>query len=198
VCPTTCNQVLHPGGASSQWLVGIDEHLDAPLDMDFVQQTFGVMLGSGAIMSTTRPSIRARRVALAKFFAHESCGKCTPCREARAGSRRSVPHVARLGRPEDLDCCSTSRQHLTGRDERAVHPDDDLPLGPSAVSCIASLHKYFRAEIEQQYIGAPREREDHADRDRRRRLVRGPAGELVIKAAQDHGIYIRASAGTSA
>ena len=39
-----------PGGASSQWLTGSDEHLDAPLDMDFVQQTFGDMLGSGAIM----------------------------------------------------------------------------------------------------------------------------------------------------
>jgi len=36
-----------PGGASSQWLTGSDEHLDAPLDMDYVQQTFGVMLGSG-------------------------------------------------------------------------------------------------------------------------------------------------------
>ena len=34
-----------PGGASSQWLIGSDEHLDAPLDMDFVQQTIGVMLG---------------------------------------------------------------------------------------------------------------------------------------------------------
>ena len=53
-----------PGGASSQWLTGSDEHLDAPLDMDYVQQTFGVMLGSGAVMvydDTTEP--RARRVA---------------------------------------------------------------------------------------------------------------------------------------
>src|SRR5262249_13850533 len=71
-----------PGGAAAQWLTGGDEHLDAPLDMDFVQQTFGVMLGSGVVMvfdETVDPLLVAWR--LAKFFSHESCGKCTPCRE---------------------------------------------------------------------------------------------------------------------
>ncbi len=48
------------------------------------------MLGSGAIMvfdETTDPLLVSWR--LAKFYAHESCGKCTPCREGTAGSRRS-------------------------------------------------------------------------------------------------------------
>jgi NADH:ubiquinone oxidoreductase subunit F (NADH-binding) len=85
---------LIPGGASSQWLSGSDEHLDAPLDMDYVQQTFGVMLGSGAVMvfdQTTDPILVAWR--LAKFFAHESCGKCTPCREGTGGSSGALPDV---------------------------------------------------------------------------------------------------------
>jgi len=94
-----------PGGASSQWLTGSDEHLDAPLDMDFVQQTYGVMLGSGAIMvfdETVDPVLVAWR--LAKFFAHESCGKCTPCREGTGWIEKVLYRMSHgLGRPEDLD-----------------------------------------------------------------------------------------------
>jgi len=70
-----------PGGASFQWLVNRDEHLDAIYDMDFVQQNLGTTLGSGAVMvfdDSTDPLLVAWR--LAKFYAHESCGKCTPCR----------------------------------------------------------------------------------------------------------------------
>jgi len=74
-----------PGGASSPWL--LEEHLDAPLDMDYVQSELSAttMLGSGAVMvydETVDPLLVAWRIA--KFFAHESCGKCTPCREGTA------------------------------------------------------------------------------------------------------------------
>ena len=94
-----------PGGASSQWLTGSDVHLDAPLDMDFVQQTFGVMLGSGAVMvydDTVNPVLIAWR--LAKFFAHESCGKCTPCREGAGWIEKVLYRISHGdGRPNDLD-----------------------------------------------------------------------------------------------
>ena len=68
-----------PGGASAPWLM--PEHLDEPLDMDRASE-LKTMLGSGAIMvfdETVDPLLVSWR--LAKFFAHESCGKCTPCRE---------------------------------------------------------------------------------------------------------------------
>jgi NADH-quinone oxidoreductase subunit F len=146
-----------PGGASSQWLVGIDEHLDAPLDMDFVQQTFGVMLGSGAIMvydETVDPVLVAWR--LAKFFAHESCGKCTPCREGAGWIEKVLYRMSHgLGRPEDLDLLFDVGDNISPGVMNAPFVQTTIcPLGPSTVSCIASLHKYFRAEIEQQYVGA--------------------------------------------
>jgi NADH-quinone oxidoreductase subunit F len=143
-----------PGGASSQWLIGSDEHLDAPLDMDFVQQTFGVMLGSGAVMvydETVDPVLVAWR--LAKFFAHESCGKCTPCREGTGWLEKILYRMSHgEGRPEDLALLFDVGDNISPGVTSAPFVQTTIcPLGPSAVSPVASLHKYFREEIEARY-----------------------------------------------
>ena len=139
-----------PGGASSQWLTGSDEHLDAPLDMDYVQQTFGVMLGSGAVMvydETVDPVLVAWR--LAKFFAHESCGKCTPCREGTGWIEKVLYRMSHgLGRPTDLDLLLDVGDNISPGLNAPFSQTTICPLGPSAVSPIVSLHKYFRDEIE--------------------------------------------------
>jgi NADH-quinone oxidoreductase subunit F len=140
-----------PGGASSQWLTGSDEHLDAPLDMDFVQQTYGVMLGSGAVMvfdETTDPLLVAWR--LAKFFAHESCGKCTPCREGTGWIEKVLYRMANgMGRPEDLDLLFDVGDNISPGVTNAPFTQTTIcPLGPSVVSSIASLHRYFRDEVQ--------------------------------------------------
>jgi NADH-quinone oxidoreductase subunit F len=139
-----------PGGASSQWLTGSDEHLDAPLDMDFVQQTFGVMLGSGAVMvydETVDPLLVAWR--LAKFFAHESCGKCTPCREGTGWIEKVLYRMSHgLGRPEDLDLLLSVGGNISPGVSNAPFVQTTIcPLGPSSVSCVASLDKYFHDEV---------------------------------------------------
>jgi NADH-quinone oxidoreductase subunit F len=140
-----------PGGASSQWLTGSDEHLDAPLDMDYVQQTFGVMLGSGAVMvydDTTNPALVAWR--LAKFFAHESCGKCTPCREGAGWIEKVLYRISHgEGRPNDLDLLYSVGNSISPGVMNAPFTQTTIcPLGPSTVSSVASLHKYFKEEIE--------------------------------------------------
>ena len=144
---TGATAVEVPGGASSQWLIGSDEHLDAPLDMDFVQQTFGVMLGSGAVMvydETVDPVLVAWR--LAKFFAHESCGKCTPCRE---GTYWLAQIYARLetgaGTEADLDKLLDISDNIFGKSFCA--------LGGGAASPIVSSLKYFRDEYEAHLAG---------------------------------------------
>ncbi len=139
-----------PGGASSQWLTGSDEHLDAPLDMDFVQQTYGVMLGSGAVMvfdETVDPLLVAWR--LAKFFAHESCGKCTPCREGTGWIEKVLYRMSHgQGRPEDLDLLvSVGGSISPGVANTPFVQTTICPLGPSSVSCIASVNKFFRDEV---------------------------------------------------
>jgi NADH-quinone oxidoreductase subunit F len=139
-----------PGGASSQWLTGSDEHLDAPLDMDYVQQTFGVMLGSGAVMvydETTDPVLVAWR--LAKFFAHESCGKCTPCREGTGWIEKVLYRMSHgLGRPEDLDLLLDVGDNISPGLNAPFSQTTICPLGPSAVSPVVSLNKFFRDEIQ--------------------------------------------------
>jgi NADH-quinone oxidoreductase subunit F len=139
-----------PGGASFQWLIDTDEHLDAIYDIDFVSQNLGTTLGSGAIMvfdDTVDPLRVAWR--LAKFYAHESCGKCTPCREGTGWIEKILYRMANgLGRPSDFDLLVDVGAGISPDVMRAPFTQTTLcPLGPSVVSPIASLHKYFGDEI---------------------------------------------------
>jgi NADH-quinone oxidoreductase subunit F len=68
-----------PGGASAAILRA--EHADLPLDFDHLAKA-GSMLGSAAVIVMDEDTCIVRSAArLAKFFNHESCGQCTPCRE---------------------------------------------------------------------------------------------------------------------
>src|SRR3954447_6875984 len=70
-----------PGGSSSPVLPGTDEYLDIPYDFDSMAKA-GSMLGSGAIIVIDDSnSIVDVAYKTAYFYRHESCGKCTPCRE---------------------------------------------------------------------------------------------------------------------
>src|SRR3954452_16155153 len=82
-----------PGGSSAPVLPGTDEFLDLPYDFDSMQKA-GSMLGSGAII-VVDDSVPVLDVALktAKFYRHESCGKCTPCRE---GTNWTVKMLERI------------------------------------------------------------------------------------------------------
>jgi len=91
-----------PGGASAPWF--FEEHLDLPLSAKEVGDA-GSMLGSGAvvIMDDTTDAVKAAwRVVM--FFAKESCGKCTPCREGTTWLRRIYERLlSGNGRMEDID-----------------------------------------------------------------------------------------------
>lgn len=137
-----------PGGASSQWLTG--EHLDVPLDMDLVTREYGVMLGSGAIMVFDE-TVCPVRVALrfAKFFAHESCGKCTPCREGTGWIEKVLYRIEHgSGRPEDFALLLDIGDNISPGLNAPFSQTTICPLGPSAVSAVVSLDKFFRDEVE--------------------------------------------------
>jgi len=90
-----------PGGGSAPWFTA--EQLDIPFEGPQAGAA-GSMLGSGAVMvmdSTT--DIPAAALTLVKFYAHESCGKCVPCREGGTWLYRIVERiVAGNGTDEDL------------------------------------------------------------------------------------------------
>ena len=91
-----------PGGGSAPWF--LPDQLDIPFEGSEAGQA-GSMLGSGAVMvmdSTT--DIPAAALTLVKFYAHESCGKCVPCREGGTWLYRILERiVAGDGTDADLD-----------------------------------------------------------------------------------------------
>ena len=148
-----------PGGASSPWLV--PEHLDAPLDMDYVQGELRSMLGSGAVMvfdETTDPLLIAWR--LAKFFAHESCGKCTPCREGSGWIEKVLYRMSHgEGRAEDLDLLLSFGNNIVPGLNAPFAQTTICALGPSTMSPVVSLDRWFREEIVERM----RREEDRRD-----------------------------------
>jgi NADH-quinone oxidoreductase subunit F len=136
-----------PGGASAPWF--FEEHLDLPLDKPTVDKA-GSMLGSGAIvvMDETTDAVKACwRVV--RFFARESCGKCTPCREGTTWLERVLKRILTgAGRPEDLDLLLEISEGISPGIAWPPRQTTICPLGPSAVSPIASALQRFRPEFE--------------------------------------------------
>ena len=91
-----------PGGGSAPWF--LPDQLDLPFEGKVIGAA-GSMLGSGAVMvmdDTT--DIPAMALNLAGFYAQESCGKCTPCREGTTWLRRILERIVLgHGTSADLD-----------------------------------------------------------------------------------------------
>jgi len=126
-----------PGGSSTPLFTG--QHLDTPLDFESVGQA-GSMLGTRALQIFDDSTCVVRAVLRwTEFYKHESCGKCTPCRE---GTYWMVQVLRRLengeGSPADLDLLLDTCDNLLGR--------SFCPLGDGATSCITSSIQYFRDE----------------------------------------------------
>lgn len=141
-----------PGGASAPWFY--EEHLDLPLDKAIVDQA-GSMLGSGAIvvMDETTDAVAACHN-LVRFFARESCGKCTPCREGTAWMEQILRRILnRQARPEDLDLLLDICDNISPGFAWPPKMTTICPLGPSAVSPVTSALTRFREEFET-YIAA--------------------------------------------
>jgi NADH-quinone oxidoreductase subunit F len=135
-----------PGGASAPWFFG--EHLDLPLEAGAVGAA-GSMLGSGAIivMDETTDAVRACW-RLVRFFARESCGKCTPCREGTSWLEKILARMLDgHGRPSDVDKLLDISDNISPEITWPPKQTTICPLGPSAVSPIASAIMRFRDEF---------------------------------------------------
>ncbi|GAB2442248.1 NADH-quinone oxidoreductase subunit NuoF [Nocardia tengchongensis] len=126
-----------PGGSSTPLFTA--EHLDVPLDYEGVSAA-GSMLGTKALQIFDDTTCVVRAVLRwTEFYAHESCGKCTPCRE---GTYWLVQLLQRLengqGDPTDLDKLADIADNINGKSFCA--------LGDGAASPIFSSLKYFRDE----------------------------------------------------
>src|SRR5687768_1042696 len=141
-----------PGGSSAPVLTGSDEHLDLPYDFDTLAKA-GSMLGSGAII-VVDDSVSIVDVALktAKFYRHESCGKCSPCRE---GTNWTVKMLERIqsgeATPMDLDIMASVCENIIG--------NCLCVLGDAMAMPVGSMVEKFRPEFEA-YIEEARRRNE--------------------------------------
>lgn len=150
-----------PGGGSAPWFFG--DHLDLPLEASEIGPQ-GTMLGSGAVMvmDETTDIVKAA-LRLVRFYAEESCGKCTPCREGTVWEEKILIRIMNgEGTLEDIDLLeSVGRNISPGVYPVASHPSEGLdavpfppkqtticPLGPSSVAPISSALRRFRHEFE--------------------------------------------------
>jgi NADH-quinone oxidoreductase subunit F len=129
-----------PGGSSVPVLT--PDQIDATLDFDSMAE-HGTMLGSGAVIAIDdRCCMVQLGLRVAQFYRHESCGKCTPCRE---GTRWMVQILRSIeeGRAGqgDLDLLLDVCDRILGKCL--------CPLGDAAAMPVASYVSRFRAEFQR-------------------------------------------------
>jgi NADH-quinone oxidoreductase subunit F len=126
-----------PGGASAPFLT--PDHLDVKMDFESVAAA-GSMLGSGGVtVMEEGTSMVWAALRLMEFFYHESCGKCTPCREGSSWLVQTMRRiVAKRGRAQDLETLTDLCKNIAGRTVCA--------FGDAEVAPIMSTLKYWRPE----------------------------------------------------
>lgn len=130
-----------PGGASTDFLV--EEHLDLPLDFDSVAKA-GSRLGTGTMVVLDDRTCPVGMVHnLEMFFARESCGWCTPCRDGLPWVEK-ILRAIESGEGEDGDL------ELLRRHARLLGPGRTFcAFAPGAVEPLQSALKYFAADFER-------------------------------------------------
>ncbi|MFJ6212485.1 NADH-quinone oxidoreductase subunit NuoF [Streptomyces sp. NPDC092296] len=167
-----------PGGSSTPMFT--DQHLDVPLDYEGVGAA-GSMLGTKALQVFDETTCVVRAVTRwTEFYAHESCGKCTPCREGTYWLVQLMRRIeAGQGTAADLDKLLDIADNIFGKSFCA--------LGDGAASPITSSLQYFREEYEQHITGRgcpldPAASTVWADRQQ------GPHGSAAHQPAQEKGV----------
>jgi NADH-quinone oxidoreductase subunit F len=128
-----------PGGSSSPVLPA-DVMMNCTMDYDSISKA-GSMLGSGAVivMDDTRCMVKSLQ-RLSYFYAHESCGQCTPCREGTGWLSKMVDRIETgHGRPDDLALLDNVAENIMGRTICA--------LGDAAAMPVRGMLKHFRHEF---------------------------------------------------
>jgi NADH-quinone oxidoreductase subunit F len=130
-----------PGGASTDFLTS--ERLDVPMNFTSVQKA-GSRLGTATIIVLDNKTCPVGMVYnLERFFARESCGWCTPCREGLPWIRSILEAIeSGSGKPGDID----QLERLCG----TLSPGRTFcALAPGAVEPLQSALKYFREDFQR-------------------------------------------------
>ncbi|TDJ50303.1 MAG: NADH oxidoreductase (quinone) subunit F [Nitrospina sp.] len=134
-----------PGGSSVPMLPA--DKVDTPYDYESLVAA-GSMLGSGAlIVMDDTTNVVAEVLLITSFYMHESCGKCTPCREGTRWMHQILLEIQnKVGKPEQLDLLTDICDNMSFK--------CFCPLGDAAIAPVLSSIKYFRADYEELLASA--------------------------------------------
>jgi len=135
-------KAIIPGGSSCPMLPWTDAILDTPMDYESVAAA-GSMLGTGGVTLIPKADCIVNATwNLVRFYGHESCGKCTPCREGISSwmTRMYQKLVTGRGQPGDVQLILDMSDNIGGRSFCALA---DACLGP-----VLSSIKHFREEYD--------------------------------------------------
>ena len=130
----------YPGGSSAPVLG--PEELDVPYSFEALAEA-GSMLGSGSIIvADDTVSIPEMALRTARFYHHESCGKCTPCREGTNWTVKMLERVVRgEATPMDLDIIASVQENIIG--------NCLCVLGDSMAMPVGAMVRRWRGEFEE-------------------------------------------------
>jgi len=133
-------KVWFPGGSSAPVLT--EEELDLPYSFEAMAEA-GSMLGSGAIIvGDDTVSVPELALRTARFYHHESCGKCSPCREGTNWTVKMLERVVRgEATPMDLDIIASVQENIIG--------NCLCVLGDAMAMPVGSMVRKFRHEFEE-------------------------------------------------
>jgi len=131
-----------PGGGSTDFLT--TEHLDLAMDYNVIGAA-GSRMGTGTmIILDDRTCPVGMVLNLIRFFAHESCGFCTPCRDGLPWSRQVLQDIEEgRGQPEDLETLSYQIKYI------GAIGNTHCALAPGAMEPLQSALKYFYDDFKQ-------------------------------------------------
>ncbi len=130
-----------PGGSSSSILMA--DEIDVSLDYDSMIKA-GTMLGSGAVIVLDETACMAEVLrVITRFYAHESCGQCTPCRQGTSWMAKIAERIAiGKGKKGDIDLLLDIAHSIMGK--------TICPLGDAAAMPVIAICDKFRSELEEQ------------------------------------------------
>ncbi len=135
-----CIKAVIPGGLSAPLL--LPGELDVPMDYESLSRACSMLGSAGIIVIGDKTPILDVLEVIARFYAHESCGQCTPCRVGTAWIERIVSRIVRGGgRTGDLDLIRGLAEGMKGRTL--------CPMGDAAALPILALTAKFSGELRE-------------------------------------------------
>jgi NADH-quinone oxidoreductase subunit F len=132
-------KAIIPGGSSVPIL--LDEHLDTPASFDHIQKAGSLLGSAGLIVMDDSVCMVWLAMNLLHFYRHESCGKCTPCREGADWLYKLLQRVERgEGRTKDIDLLYGVASNIVGKTLCA--------FGDAAATPVLTTLNLFRHEFE--------------------------------------------------